>query len=395
MLERYSRRKSFKILVLLIIVVIVLASFSIIGASEYDSNNIKDVADVPIGSTVLPGTHVIDDGKIMKYPLATNFNYLFYKIKGLKLLDAFISITTGTVSVPVYKISETGISDDGDAQGFEGPGVLVFENQKLSVKSPDNFVWGHTTPYTLLVKSKDGINLVENNKTISTIASNNINNNTIPHDYVSIEEIEEWYNKTTIGDSMVVKYALSNFSDGRNLIKPDEIKKIFGEDIYNYTTVHNLNSPILVYMHNYTEEEYTEGYSYLGSYPQYNDANRAFNAQQFAKAWNGTIIPPNSSSSGQSVVGFASSIDPKAPGGAASHGVCPAARALRSAVLSADFPLPSGMNGDFNAVNFGVNPGSGIYVTNSEKYPVKIVMWTEGSGTGTVIYAKLIKFVPN
>ncbi|WP_225370178.1 hypothetical protein [Methanobrevibacter arboriphilus] len=151
----------------------------------------------------------------------------------------------------------------------------------------------------------------------------------------------------------------------------------------------------MVYKANYTEFNVTDAYTYLGSYPQYNDANRAYNAKQFAKAWNGTIIPPNSTSSGIDIVDFAVSSDPKAPGGGASHGVCPPARTLRSIALAMGLSLPNGMNGDHDAVNFGVNPGSGIKVTNSLDYPIKIIMWTEGEGTGMIIHAKMIEMVPN
>lgn len=365
-------------------------SLSFVTSYDYDSKYIEDVATVPIGSTVLPGTDVIDESKVMKYPIATNIDYLYEKIKTLKFIDLFNSITTGTISAPISKISEKGISSAGESIGYKGPGVLVFKNQKISVEGPDNFVWGYSTPYTFGVKTKDGLAIVENNKTISIVAYDNINNDTIPHDYISAKEVKEWYDRSQIDSNITLKYGLSKFSDNRSFIEPDKIKEIFGDDVYNYTTQYNSNSPIMVYMHDYSEEIFTEGYSYLGSYPQYNDANRAYNAQQFAKAWNGTVIPPNSAASGKSVVGFTVSKDPKAPGGAASHGVCPAARALRAAVLSAGFPLPSGMNGDYEAVNFGVNPGSGIYVTNNAKFPIKIIMWTEGSGS--VIHAKLIKY---
>jgi hypothetical protein len=53
------------------------------------------------------------------------------------------------------------------------------------------------------------------------------------------------------------------------------------------------------------------------------------------------------------------------------------------------------MNGDSEAVNFGVNPGSGIMVHNTGDYPVKIIMWTEGEGTGMKICAQLIQYIPN
>lgn len=299
------------------------------------------------------------------------------------------------MSAPVSKISDGGISVSGDSAGYVGPGVLAVKDGKVSVEGPGNFLWAYSKPYTFGYKTENGLEIVEDNRTVSVIKDEDINNDTMPHDFVETETVKQWFKKADLGDNITLQYALSNFSDNRTLVKPDKIKEIFGDDVYNYTTTHIANSPVMVYMNNYSEEDFSDAYSYLGSYPQYNDANRAYNAQQFAKAWNGTIIPPNSSASGNRIVGFTASQDSKAPGGSASHGVCPAARSLRAVALSANFTLPTGMNGDFEAVNFGVHPSTGIFVTNDGDEPVKIIMWTEGEGTGTIIHARLIKYVPN
>ena len=53
------------------------------------------------------------------------------------------------------------------------------------------------------------------------------------------------------------------------------------------------------------------------------------------------------------------------------------------------------MNGDENAVLYGYNPASGITVSNTHDYPVKINMWTEGSGTGMGIYCQIVRYIPN
>jgi hypothetical protein len=143
-----------------------------------------------------------------------------------------------------------------------------------------------------------------------------------------------------------------------------------------------------------SEEDGEVFYTSLGSYPEYGNDVREFNARQFVDAWNNTIIPPNSSGNGRDYISFGSASDPEAPGGSAAHGVCPPARALRAAVLAEGFSLPVGMSGDENAVLFGYNPASDIKVTNNHDYPVKIIMWTEGSGTGMVIYAKIIRLKP-
>ena len=52
------------------------------------------------------------------------------------------------------------------------------------------------------------------------------------------------------------------------------------------------------------------------------------------------------------------------------------------------------MCNDEDAVLFGYNPAEDIKITNSHDYPVKLVMWTEGSGTGMEIFAKVVKYIP-
>jgi hypothetical protein len=388
-----TTRWSLKVILGLSIVIVLLLPFSFVGAHEI-STNVEKIAKYGMGQTVFVGDEVLDKSNIDKYPIVTNINYLYDRFKTFDIIGIFISISTGTVPLPVSEFSSSGISDSGFAEGFSGPGILTKENNKLVVKPPDNFVWGYKTPYTFAVKSENGIDIVEENQIIKTIGKKDINNDTIPGHHISGESILNWFNKADIGDNVTLDYALSNFSDNRSLIKPDEIKTLFGEEVLNYTYSYPSGSPIMIYMTNYDEFAVTDAYSYLGSYPQYNDANRAYNAKQFVKAWNDTIIPPNSTSSGTEIIGFAVSPDPKAPGGSASHGVCPPARSLRSIALNMGFSLPTGMNGDHNAVNFGVNPGSGIKVTNKLDYPIKIVMWTEGEGTSMIIHAKMIELVP-
>ncbi|MCL2116047.1 MAG: hypothetical protein FWH29_07490 [Methanobrevibacter sp.] len=354
-----------------------------------------EVAKVKIGSTVLKGTDVIEDSNIQRYPSAINFGYFLDDFKQLDILGLFLSLSTGTINVPISELTEEGISDSGIATGFDGPGMLVVENKKISVKAPKNFLWGNSVPYTYAVKTEEGLSIVENNKTIKSISGDNINNNTVPHEVIPSTDISEWYKKAAVGDKLAIEYGLSNFSDGRNFISPTEIKYFFGEEIYNYLISYPLNTPILVYNHDDKEESSSTYYSYLGSYPQYNDASRVYNAKQFVLAWNNTIIPPGSTSSGKNIIGFTVSKDPKAPGGGASHGVCPPARSLRSAVLAQNFPLPRGMNWDFEAIDFGFNPSSDIKITNTGKVPIKIIMWTEGEGTSMVICTKIVEYVPN
>ena len=136
-------------------------------------------------------------------------------------------------------------------------------------------------------------------------------------------------------------------------------------------------------------------YTYLDSHPQYNDRNREFNAKQFVKAWNGTIIPSNAYGCGREGVGFSSVPESDAESGMATHGVCPPARSLRNAVLSLGFSLPIGMDSGRDAVLYGFSPSTGIKINNTLKYPIKINMWTEGSGAGMRIYTNVYEMIPN
>jgi hypothetical protein len=364
--------------------------------NEYNHQYIKEIAKLPIGSTVFAGETVVDLNS-MKYPVFGHFDYLLHEIKTYDVLGFLTAIVSGTVSVPVSQISESGIDSNGIAISFndDSPGVLVFENNKLSVKYPKNFLWAESVPYTYAVKTKDGLAIVANNTTIKTINGNQINNDTVYHGLVSAEDISKWYNKTSIGNDMVIGYALDNFSDNRSLVVPEKIKEYFGEDVLNYVDSYPSNRPILVYANNYSEEILTESVSVLGSYPQYGDAGREFNARQFVKSWNGTIIPPDTYASGNTKYRFTFLNDKHASGGAASHGVCPPARSLRGAVIAAGFPLPQGMNGGHEAVNYNVAPSTGILVYNPNDFPILIKMWTEGGGPGMRIHTQTIKLAPN
>lgn len=379
----------------MIIVILLISPFSAITVNDISDENIAEIVKLKIGSTILNGDDVIEDSNIRRYPTITNLDYLFGDVKRIDILGLFLSISTGTVNVPISELTKEGVSDSGIATGFDGPGMLVIEDGLISVKTPKNFLWGDSIPYTYAVKTGDGLSIVENNKTIKTISGDDINNNTVPHDAVPSEDISKWYEKANVGDKLAIEYGISNFSDGRNSISPTEVKYFFGEEIYNYLVSYPLNTPILLYMADYKEYSSEDFYSYLGSYPQYNDASRVYNAKQFVIAWNNTIIPPGSTSSGKNIIGFEASRDPKAPGGGASHGVCPPARSLRAAILDQGFPLPVGMNWDHDAINYGYNPASGIKITNTGNVPIKIIMWTEGEGTSLVIYSRIVEYVPN
>ncbi len=363
-------------------------------ANYYSPQNPAEVAAFTIGDTVLSGDHVVDSSKIRKVPLLYHPEYLVEDIKNYEFYDLFAALTTGAVQTPITKITDNSISRYGNANGFDGPGILVVSGEKLVVESPGPFVWGIKTPYTYAVKTKNGLEIKTNDKTVKTVSANDINNNTIPHNYVNVKTLKTWYNSAAIDDKIALDFALGSFNDGRNMVTPDKIKTFFGDSVVNYMENYPSGSPVFAYIGPHNETVVGTGGDTLGSYPQYPTAPRAYNAYSFAKGWNGTIIPPHTAAHGKETVGFEGVIDPHAPDGSATHGVCPAARALRGANGGAGFPLPIGMAGGELAVLFGFNPTTGILVNNTGSYPVKIVMWTSGSGASMHIYAKMIALKP-
>ena len=393
--KKFWQKSAFKIFIAIILLAVVLTPLGMYMEGFYPPQKPEDITSMNIGDTVLPGMDVVDDGKIRKVPVLSHTEYLIDYAKDLRVIDIIDSVITGVVRTPIAQITSGSVSRYGVAQGFEGPGMLKVNAGKLVVQAPGNFIWGYKTPYTYGIKTKDGLKIVEGGKTLKTVAYDDISNDTVPHDYLSSNRTKRWYLKSDEGDKVALDYALSYFNDGRNMVSPSQIKKYFGESVQEYMENYPNGSPIMAYMHSYTEETSSSAVSFLGSYPQYDDSKRAFNARAFAASWNGTIIPPNTRSSGKETVRFTASRDPHAPGGYASHGSCPPARALRAVSSDAGFPLPSGMTWEYHAVLFGFNPATGIKVNNTGKYPVKIIMWTTGSGGGTKIYARMVRLVPN
>lgn len=393
--KKFWKKSAFKVFISLILLSIVLVPVGIYLGNYSSPQNPEEISSMAIGDTVVSGMDVVDDNKIRKVPLFSKPAYIIEFVKDYQFDDIITAILTGVVKTPISQITGGSITRSGLAGNFEGPGMVDVSDGKLTIKIPESFVWGFKSPYAFAVKTDNGITIVENNKTIKTVNYDNINNDTVIHQYVSSKALKKWYNDSDNGDKIAIDYCLSNFNDGRNTVAPSKIKQLFGESTWEYMENYPAGSPIMVYLGNYKEVKISSVVSYLGSYPEYDDSKRAFNARAFSTAWNGTIIPPNTISSGKENVQFTSSRDPEAPGGYASHGSCPPARALRAIANDAGFPLPRGMSWEHDAVLFGFNPATGIKVDNTGNSTVKIIMWTSGSNSNTKIYAQLIKLVPN
>lgn len=390
------RRTSVTIFLAILFACILLFAFSFVNSAPYTGQTIADDYNISVGQSIFNGQSIFGVNKTIEVPLLNNFGFLTHELLAFDIQGLLMSLSTGVVPFDFTTVSSEGIDSYGNAKDIDGPGYLTFEGDKLAVRGPDTYVWGYSTPYKLLCKTDTGVDIIEGGKVIESVPTDQIKNLNFTSDYYNNDTIVSWYNyDASVGSTFTLEKGIVGFSDGRSDIGSQDVPIIFGKDVTDYAAEYPTGSPILLYAGNYTEEDGEVYGTSLGSHPEYGDSIREVNARQFVEAWNGTIIPPNSTSSGKDYVYFESASDAEAPGGSAAHGVCPSARALRAAVLAEGFGLPVGMDGSENAVLFGYNPASDITVTNNHDYPVKITMWTEGSGTGMGIYAKITRYIPN
>ncbi|MFY9637340.1 MAG: hypothetical protein WAK14_00885 [Methanobacterium sp.] len=379
----------------MILVILAVGMFALAKNVEayVPPQNPAEIAAVNIGDTVYSGDNVVSSSKIRKVPVIYHPEYLIEDIKSNQYNDFFTAITTGSVETPISQITSGKISRTGKAVDFEGPGMVTVSGNKLVVNPPETFVWGFKTPYTTAVKTANGINIVTQNKTVKTVSAADINNDTVPTNYVTAAKLKNWYNNSEIGDSIGLDYYLTSFNDGRNSITPNEIKTKLSNDTIKYMSEYPSGSPVMIYNEATNHKVVGAGNSELGYYAEYNNALRADNAKTFVQGWNGTIVPPHTSASGKEDVTFTGVYDPDVAG-YPSHGACPPGRALRAAVMEAGCPLPSGMSSGYLSVTINANPSTGIKVYNPTNNPIKIVIWTVGSGTSMQIFAQAIQYTP-
>jgi hypothetical protein len=358
--------------------------------------NPEEIASLPIGETVLNGTSVVDTNKIRKVPVIYHPEYVIEYAKNMKYWEIYTSLTTGAVPLPMDNITGSGISESGAAEGIKGPGMLTVENKKLIVTNP-TFVWGFKTPNTIAVKTANGIDIKQDNITIKSVNVADFNNDTIPHSYMSLDDFKTWYNKVEVGNSTALDYSLNNFNDGRNKVPAEKITNYFGEGTLKDMQTHPADQPIMAYNGATSQKVVSDTWTVMNYYATTSDAERAYNANQFIKAWNNTVIPPHTSAHGSTDVFFLAvyDSDPNATVKWASHGTCPPGRALRDAVMGAGSPLPTGMTMDYtDTISNYANLVTDITVENTNDYPIKIIMWSDGGFNGagmSTIYAQVLQ----
>lgn len=362
-------------------------------ATNIPAQNPAEFSAVNIGDTVVSGQNVVNNDKIRKVPVIYHPEYLVDDLKNQEYGDFYTAITTGSVETPINKITSGEISNTGVVKGFSGPGMVTVSGDKLVVNAPGTFVWGFKTPYTVAVKTAQGLDIKVQNKTVKSVAAADISNSTVPAGNLTTKAVKSWFNSSSVGDNLTMDYSLSKFNDGRNNVLPNEILSLFGNNTTQYMADYPSGAPVMVFNSATNQTVVGSGNSVLGYYAEYDNSLREVNARVFVKGWNNTIVPPHTTATGKQSVTFQGVYDPELKS-YPSHGACPSGRALRGAVMDAGFPLPSGMSSGFYAVSVDANPSSGISVYNPTNYPVKIVLWTVGSGTGMSIYAQAIQYTP-
>ena len=394
-MSRSWRKISITIFVALIVLSALFIVFNAVNGTPYTAQSVTEDYNLPIGQSMFENQSILGQRSQIELPLLSHAGFLTHQILALDIQGILKSLSTGIVPFDFSTVSSEGIDSYGNVVDVEGPGFLTFEGDKLAVKSPDNYVWGYSAPYKWLVKTANGVDVVENGTVVKSVPVDDIKNLEFSNEYYNNDTIVSWYNyDASEGSIFTLEKGMVGFSDGRNNISSSDVPVIFGQDVVDYAAEYPTGSPILLYSGNYTEQAGEVYGTSLGSHPEYGDSIREVNARQFVEAWNGTVIPPNSTSSGKDYVYFESANDASAPGGSAAHGVCPSARALRAAVTAEGFDLPTGMTWDENAVLFGFNPARDITVTNNHDYPVMIKMWTEGEGTGMGVYGQVVRYIP-
>lgn len=380
-----------------ILLLTVIASGFMCNLVTANANNDTESVMFANGSTAVAGDLLIDTPNMRKVPLAANPMNLLRPLKNRDISTVYTSLVTGAAPKDIIK-NNTYITADGHISSkLNGPAKIEYDSEgKISVKAPNSMVWGYKLPYTVAVKSGDSINLVQNNKTIKTVKSSDISNDTVPTDFVNASAIKTWFSTAKDGQNITVDYSLGSFNDNRTAIhgKKNIIHK-FGKNTFDYMKNYTSYAPVLVYDHNATETNISTATStveYLSGYPT---EIRAANAKEFANGWNNTIVPPHSTAHGKENVSFTAIQESEAASGSATHGVCPAGRSLRDAIVDLGNPLPVGMSAGDEAILYEYRPTIDVAISNNRDYPIKVVMWTTGESGDTQVHTIIYELKDN
>ena len=243
---RSWRRTSLLIFLALLFACILLFAFSFVSSTPYTGQSVADTYNISVGQSIFNGQSVVGVNKTVEVPLISNLGFLTHQILAFDLQGLFMSLSTGTVPFDFTTVSGEGIDSYGNAKGIDGPGYITFEGDKLAVKGPDNYVWGYSEPYKLLCKTESGVDVIEGDKVIQSVPTDQIKNLNFSNEYYDNNTIVSWYNyDADVGSTFTLEKGMTGFSDGRSDISSADVPKIFGQDDVDYAAEYPTGSSIL------------------------------------------------------------------------------------------------------------------------------------------------------
>jgi hypothetical protein len=189
---RQWRRTSLVIFLVLIFACILLFAFSAVNSTPYTGQSVAEAYNVTVGQSIFDGQSILGHNKTIEVPLISNAGFLAHQLMAFDLQGIFMALSTGKVPFDFSLVSGEGIDSYGNAKGIDGPGYITYEGDKLAVKGPDNYVWGYSAPYKLLCKTESGVDVIEGDKVVQSVPTDQIKNLNYSNDYYDNNTIVSW-----------------------------------------------------------------------------------------------------------------------------------------------------------------------------------------------------------
>ena len=193
-MSRSWRKISITIFLALIFLVILLAVFNAVNSAPYTAQSVTDEYNLPIGQSMFENQSILGQRDPIQVPLIADVGFLSHQLLAFDIQGLLMSLSSGIVPFDFTTIASEGIDSYGNVVDVKGPGYLTFEGDKLAVKEPDNYVWGYSVPYKWLVKTENGVDVVENGTVIQSVPVDQIKDLDFSNDYYNNNTIVSWYN---------------------------------------------------------------------------------------------------------------------------------------------------------------------------------------------------------
>ena len=154
-MSRSWRKISITIFLSLLILSVLFVVISV-NSAPYTAQSVADDYNLPIGQSMFENQSILSTSNSVEVPLISNVGFLSHQLFAFDLQGLLISLTSGVVPFDFTTVSGDGIDSYGNVVDVEGPGFLTIEGDKLTVKEPDNYVWGYSAPYKWLEKTESG-----------------------------------------------------------------------------------------------------------------------------------------------------------------------------------------------------------------------------------------------